>query len=141
MNVFKGFIIATFSFLGALFLLVGLIRLSNGSDAFVSLSSIQSYFSNLDLFSSFKKAISEFLSIIDSFKDSFDLFGHVKDLFSFFDALGKFFNSFSQMVVFPIKIIYYVGYFIYDIIMAIVNFFQVVCGVDSWWDLINHVGE
>lgn len=69
MNTFAKCFIGLFGLLGAFLLFCALIRLSNGKSAFISLSDINLYFSQIDIYKPFKDFSDAFTKLKNEFFD------------------------------------------------------------------------
>ena len=67
MNTFTRCFIGLFGMLGTFLLFCALVRLSNGKSAFISLSDINLYFSQIDVYKPFKDFADAFTKLKDEF--------------------------------------------------------------------------
>lgn len=128
MSVFKGLIGSLLAILGCFMLTIFLIRLSTGHEAFIGLSDMITFFESVDFLKPFKEMIKDMTDKISSFNDSISNFGNINNIGDFFNAVGEFFPNLFNIIGFPVELIYYIGYFVYNIIMILVRFFDFACG-------------
>lgn len=128
MSVFKGLIGSLLAILGCFMVTIFLIRLSTGHDAFIGVSDMVSFFETVDFLQPFKEMISDMTDKIGSFNDSIANFGNINSFGDFWYAMGQFFPNLFNIIGFPVELLYYIGYFIYNIIMILVRFFDFACG-------------
>lgn len=128
MSVFKGIIASLFTTFIIVFMVIFLVRLSNGKSAFIGTSDFYYYFQSVDLLKPFKIMLDEFVKQINSYSSSVASFGSIQNIGDFFNVLSKFIPSFFTLFTWPIQLIYYVLYFIGTLIGEIMRFFAFLTG-------------
>lgn len=129
----KVFISFAFS-LPLFFLTIMLIRLMNGKGAFISVSDLVSWVEGVDVFKPFKEFLNNFKSTFMNFANGALKFASIHDWNSFWSFFGDFAKNLFLIITLPVQAIYYIGYFLVRIILIILDFLDVICGMNpsSW---------
>lgn len=112
---------ALFGIVATIMLVIYLIRLANNNNTFIGFTDLFSYISEIDLMKPFNDFIEEITNTFNGFSAlSNTTFG------SEWDAIMSFFQNFWNLIMLPIKAIYYLIVWLLTLLDTIVNFFDYV---------------
>lgn len=112
---------ALFGILGIIMLVIYLIRLANNNNTFLGFTDLFSYISEIDLMKPFNDFIEEITNTFKGFESlTSTTYG------SEWEAIVSFFQNFWDLIILPIKAIYYLIMWLLNLINEIFNFFDYV---------------
>ena len=132
MNTFTKCFISIFTLLGALLLFCALIRLYNGKSAFISLSDIDIYFSQIDVYKPFKDFTDVFTKLRDEFLDdvqNLELWNYpIESVSDFFMSIFNFTRWLGTIIFDIMKLLGLPFYAIYTFIAFMVSIISTFFG-------------
>lgn len=130
MNTFAKCFIGLFTMLGALLLFCALVRLSNGKSAFISLSDINLYFSQIDVYKPFKDFSDSFTRIKDEFFDdvqNLELWNYpIESVTDFFMSIFNFTRWLGNIIFDVMKLLglpFYASYTLIEFLVSVISAF------------------
>lgn len=123
---FRKVAIALCSSIMLIMLVCMLFRLFNGKDAFVGLSRLYVIVQGLDFWKPFVEMYDSLSSTAANFNTSVFDFSSISNIGEFFTTFGNFFVNLLDMIVVPVKVIYYVLYFFVNLGYQFAQFLRMV---------------
>lgn len=118
-----------FTFCIIMLMITWLIRLGSNKTAFVGISDIYKYFEQVDIMRSWNDMLSSIEKLKNLFTSNMAQFGNISSIEDFFKCIGDFIPNLFNLLKMPIDFIFYIAWFIFDIISSIVGFFSFILSI------------